>query len=153
MNLKQQLQADTATAMREGDNVRRDTLRMLLAAIKQEEVDERVELDDAGVEKIISKQAKQRKESISDAEKAGRLELIAQEESELAIIEQYLPQQMTEDEVRQMAASVITSLGASAMTDMGRVMGRLMPELQGKADGRLASQVVRELLQNSDIPS
>ncbi len=148
MNLKQQLQADTATAMRDGDNNRRDTLRMLLAAIQQEEVDGRVELDDDGVEKIISKQAKQRKESIVDAEKAGRLELIAQEEAELAIIEEYLPQQMTEDEVRQIATNVIAALGASEMADMGRVMGRLMPELHGRADGRLASQVVRELLQN-----
>jgi uncharacterized protein YqeY len=148
MNLKQQLQADTATAMRDGDNNRRDTLRMLLAAIQQEEVDGRVKLDDDGVEKIISKQAKQRKESIVDAEKAGRLELIAQEEAELAIIEEYLPQQMTEDEVRQIATNVIAALGASEMADMGRVMGQLMPELHGRADGRLASQVVRELLQN-----
>jgi hypothetical protein len=148
MNLKQQLQADTETAMREGDSNRRDTLRMLLAAVKQEEIDDQVELDNEGVEKIISKQAKQRKESIIDAEKAGRLELIAQEEAELSIIEQYLPQQMTEDEVRQVATIVIAELGASGMADMGRVMGRLMPELQGRADGRLASQVVRELLQN-----
>ena len=148
MNLKQQLQADTETAMREGDNNRRDTLRMLLAAVKQEEIDDQVELDNEGVEKIISKQAKQRKESIIDAEKAGRLDLIAQEEAELSIIEQYLPQQMTKDEVRQVATIVIAELGASGMADMGRVMGRLMPELQGRADGRLASQVVRELLQD-----
>ncbi len=148
MNLKRQLQLDTETAMREGDTNRRDTLRMLLAAIKQEEVDGQVELDDDGVEKILSKQAKQRKESIIDAEKAGRVELIAQEEAELAIIEQYLPQQMTEYEVRQVATIVIAELGATGMADMGRVMGQLMPELHGRADGRLASQVVRQLLQD-----
>lgn len=146
MDLKQQLQNDMATAMREGDVTRRDTLRMVIAAIKQEEVDQRVELDNAGVEAILTKQAKQRRESIDDAQKADRLDLVADEEAELAIIEGYLPQQMTEDEIRVVATEVITDMNASGTQDMGKVMGSLMPELGGRVDGRLVSQVVRELL-------
>lgn len=146
MDLKQQLQNDMASAMREGDNTKRDTLRMLIAAIKQEEVDRRVELDETGVEAILTKQAKQRRESIDDAKRAERLDLIAEEEAELAIIESYLPQQMTEDEIRVMAKKAITEMNASGPQDMGRVMGRLMPELGNTADGRIVSQVVRELL-------
>jgi uncharacterized protein YqeY len=145
-NLKQQLQDDLATAMREGDVTKRDTLRMLNAAIKQEEIDRRIELDDAGVEAVLTKQAKQRRESIDDAKRAERLDLVADEEAELAIVESYLPQQMSEDEIRELATNVINDMNASGSQDMGRVMGRLMPELGGRADGRLVSQVVRELL-------
>ena len=148
MNLKEQLQADVAAAMRKGDAMRRDTLRMVLAAIKQEEIDNRIELDDTACQKILAKQAKQRKESIADAEKAGRADLIEQEEAELAIIETYLPQMMSRAEIEVVAAEVIGELGASGVQDTGRVMGQLMPRLQGRADGKVASQVVRELLQN-----
>lgn len=147
MDLKQQLRDDVATAMREGDAERRDTLRLVLAAVQQEEIDRQVVLDNSGVEAVLAKQAKQHRESIEDAEKAGRFDLVAQEEAELAIIEPYLPQLMTEDEIRAVAADVISELGASGVQDTGRVMGRLMPELKGRADGRLVSQVVRELLQ------
>lgn len=147
MNLKETLQADVKTAMREGDTTKRDTLRMMLAAIKQVEVDERTVLDDEGCMKVLAKQAKQRKESISDAEKAGRDDLIKQEQAELTIIESYLPQMMSHAEIEAVAAEVIKEQGASGMKDMGRVMGTLMPRLQGRADGKLTSQVVRELLQ------
>lgn len=145
-DLKQQLQNDLASAMREGDVKRRDTLRLLLAAIKQEEVDGRVELDNAGVEAVLTKQAKQRRESIDDAQRANRLDLVADEEAELAFIESYLPQQMTENEIRLVAAEVIHDMNASGIKEMGRVMGRLMPEIGARADGRLVSQVVLELL-------
>ena len=148
MNLKQELQADMATAMRSGDVIRRDTLRMLIAAIKQEEVDSRVDLDGEGFEKVLAKQAKQRRESIIDAEKAKRSDLMAQEQAELDIIESYLPQQMTEKEVRAAALDVIAETGASGLQDMGLVMQQLMPALKGQADGRLVSQIVRELLQD-----
>jgi hypothetical protein len=95
----------------------------------------------------LSRQAKQRRESIADAEKAGRNQLAAQEKEELEIIEAYLPQMMGEDEVRLIAGEVIAEVGASSIKDMGRVMGQLMPRLQGKADGRVISTVVRQLLQ------
>ena len=147
MSLKDRLRADVAEAMREGDASGRDVLRLMLAAVKQEEVDEQKELDDAGVQVVLMKQAKQRRESIADAKKANRPDLVAQEEAELLVIEHYLPGQLSEDEVRAAASDVIDNLGASEMQDMGRVMGQLMPNLKGQADGRMVSRVVRELLQ------
>jgi uncharacterized protein YqeY len=147
MNLKETLQADVRNAMREGETTRRDTLRMMLAAIKQVEIDEQTLLDDEGCLKVLGKQAKQRKESIADAERAGRDDLIQQEQAELAIIESYLPQMMSRAEIEAVAAQVIREQGASGMKDMGRIMGELMPRLRGQADGKLTSQIVRELLQ------
>ena len=147
MDLKAQLKSDLAAAMREGDAEKRNTLRMLLAAIKQIEVDDRVTLDDEGVQSVLSKQAKQRRESIEHATNAGRLEMAADEEAELTIIEAYLPQMMSEEAVRQVAGEIIAEVGATGMKDMGRVMGQLMPRLQGQADGGTVSKVVRQLLQ------
>ncbi len=147
MDLKEQLNADLKTAMREGDTDKRNTLRMLLAAIKQVEVDEQVTLDDEGVQAVLSKQAKQRRESMEHATKAGRSEMAKAEEAELVIIEAYLPKMMSEEEIRVIAGEVIAAVGASNMKDMGRVMGQLMPELQGQADGGTVSKVVRQLLQ------
>jgi uncharacterized protein YqeY len=148
MRLKDRMRDDVAEAMRAGDKSRRDVLRMMLAAVKQEEVDEQIELDDDGVQSVLIIQAKQRRESIADAEKANRPDLAAQEEAELRIIEDYLPGQLTEDEVRIVASAIIAELGASEMKDMGRVMGKLMPKLKGQADGRMVSQAVRDLLQD-----
>ena len=148
MSLKEQLRDDVSVAMRSGDVERRDTLRLLLAAIKQEEVDRQTQLDDSGVEAVLARQAKQRRETINDAEKAGRGDLAAKEAAELAIIEAYLPDMMTRDEIRIAAETVISETGAAGMQDMGKVMGQLMPQLQGSADGRLVSEVVRELLQS-----
>jgi uncharacterized protein YqeY len=148
MSLKKQLQDDVTEAMRSGDTERRDTLRFLLAAVKQEEVDQQTQLDDSGVEAVLAKQAKQRRESIADANKAGRGDLAAREAAELAIIETYLPDMMTRDEIRVAAEGVISETGAAGMQDMGKVMGQLMPQLKGSADGRLVGEVVRELLQS-----
>jgi hypothetical protein len=147
MNLKETLQADVKHAMREGDTTKRDTLRMMLAAIKQVEIDDQAALDDQGCLKVLAKQAKQRKESIADAKKADRDDLVQQEQAELAIIESYLPQMMSRSEIEAMAAEVIQEQDASGMSDMGRVMGELMPRLHGRADGKLVSQIVRALLQ------
>jgi uncharacterized protein YqeY len=147
MELKERLRSDLAAAMRGGDTERRNALRLLLAAIKQAEVDGRTTLDDAGVQNILMKQAKQRRESISDFHKAGRPERVADEEAELNIIEGYLPAMMGEGEVRQVASQVIAELGVTDAKGMGQVMGRVMSQLKGKADGRLVSEVVRELLQ------
>ncbi len=148
MNLKEQLRADMATAMRDGDNDKRNTLRMLLAAVKQTEVDDQVTLDDAGVQAVLTKQAKQRRESIADYEKAGRTEMAANEQMELTFIESYLPQMMGKEEVKTLAAQVIAELGITDMKGMGQIMGKLMPQLKGQADGRIVNEVVRELLQN-----
>lgn len=147
MSLKQQLQDDLKEAMRGGDAARRDVLRLMMAAIKQAEVDSQKALDDAGVQDVLTKQAKQRRESITDYENAGRADLAAGEQAELAIIEVYLPQMMSEAEVRAVAAELIAELGVTDAKGMGQVMGRLMAQLKGKADGRVVNQVVRDLLQ------
>lgn len=147
MELKVKLQSDMAEAMRQGDSERRDVLRMLLAAIKQVEIDNRAPLDDAGVQEVIARQAKQRRESIADAEQAGRTDLAAQEAAELVIIASYLPQMLNREEIESLAAQVIADLSVTDVKGMGQVMGRLMPQVKGKADGRLVNEVVRDLLQ------
>lgn len=147
MTLKTELKEDMKSAMRQGNDQKRNTLRMLLAAIKQVEVDEQTTLDDAGVQKVLMKQAKQRRESIADYEQAGREELAAKEREELALIKEYLPQMLSRDEIRAEAEAVIAETGVSDMSGMGQVMGRLMPKLKGRADGRVVNEVVRELLQ------
>jgi uncharacterized protein len=143
---REQLQADIREAMKSGDDERRNTLRLMIAAIKQEEVDRQAELDEAGVQAVLAKQAKQRRESIADYEAAGRTEMAAQEKSELAIIAHYLPQMMSREEIEQLATAVIAEVGAVDSKSMGVVMGRLMPQVKGKADGRLVNEVVRDLL-------
>lgn len=148
MSLKEQLKSDMVTAMKSGDKEKRDVLRMLMAAIKQTEIDDRVELDDQGVQKVLTKQAKQRRESIADYEKAGRDELAAEEKAELAYIEAYLPQMMSREDVEKIASAIVTELGVSGPKAMGQVMGKLMPQVKGKADGRLVNEVVRTLLNN-----
>lgn len=146
MSLKAQLTADMKTAMKEKDTQTRDTLRLLLAAVKQVEVDEQTELDDAGVLAVLTKQAKQRRESIADYQQAGREDLVAEEEKDLVVIDRYLPRMMSREEVEVMAAEVINEVGVTDPKGMGQVMGKLMPRLQGKADGRLVNEVVRSLL-------
>lgn len=149
MTLKTRLKEDMKEAMRRGDDQKRNTLRMLLAAIKQVEVDEQTTLDDDGVQNVLMKQAKQRRESIADYEKAGREELAEKERQELALIKDYLPEMLSRDEIRAEAAAVIAAAGVSDMSGMGQVMGQLMPKLKGRADGRVVSDVVRELLQSN----
>jgi len=148
MALKEKLRNELAAAMRGGDRERRDLLRLLLAAVQQEEVDGGQPLDDAGVLNVLRRQAKQRRETINDAYAAGRQDLVAQEEAELRLIEAFLPQMMSREEVHDLAAQTIAELGVQPgdMKSMGRVMGQLMPRLQGKAEGHVVSEVVRELL-------
>lgn len=148
MSIRDQLNTDLVAAMRQGDKFKRDTIRMLLAAIKQVEIDQQTELDDDGLLAVLNKQAKQRRESIRDAEKADRPDLIEEEQKELDLIESYLPQMMSADEIRPIASDVINDIGAEDLQDMGNVMSRVMPQLKGQADGRLVSDVVRELLQS-----
>lgn len=146
MTLKEKLQDDVEQAMRSGDQERRDVLRLMLAAIKQEEVDEGHSLSEDEVRAVLAKQAKQRRETIADAQRAGRSEMAASEQAELTIIQDYLPEQMDRDEIRALAKEEIEAVGATGMQDMGRVMGRLMSRVKGRADGGVVSDVVRELL-------
>ncbi|MCP5097957.1 MAG: GatB/YqeY domain-containing protein [Chloroflexi bacterium] len=148
MSLKETLRNDMVAAMRAGDAEKRNALRMLMAAIKQVEIDDKVDLDDKGVLSVLTKQAKQRRESIAEYEKAGRDELAAVEKTELAIIDIYLPKLMSREEVHAIASAVIAELGVTDMKGMGQIMGKLMPKVKGKADGRIVNEVVREILQN-----
>lgn len=146
IDIRERLNADVTRAMREGDADRRDILRLLLAALKQVEVDEQKTLENADVEAILMKQAKQRRESIVDYEQGGREDLATQERRELAVIETYLPQLMSRSEIEEIASAMMVELGVTDSKEMGKLMGRLMPQLRGKADGRLVNEVVRDLL-------
>lgn len=131
-------------AMKNKDNERRDTIRQLQAAIKQIEVDERKELSTEEEMEVLIKEAKKRRETIEELKQAERN--TADEERELVIIESFLPEQMSEDEIRELAKQIVAETGATEMRDMGKVMGKLSAETKGKADGKLVSTIVRELL-------
>lgn len=151
MSLREQLMADLKEAMRHRDVVRKRTIRSVIAAINTAETEldssgERVTLKDDDILVIIAKQAKQRRESIVEYRKGGREDLVAEEEAELAILQTYLPQQLTRDEIEVEARQVIDEVGASSPGDIGKVMKPLMAKLKGQADGSLVNQVVRELL-------
>ncbi len=146
MLTKESLQSDLKDAMRAGDDVRKRTLRMALAAIKLAEVERRGELDEGSLLAILQKEVKTRRESIEEAKRAGREDLIQALEAELAILHAYLPQPLTEDELRDLAQQAIQESGASDPKEMGKVMKVLMPRVQGRADGKTVSALVRELL-------
>ena len=144
--MKARLEQDLRDAMKAQDAVRRDTVRFALAAIHNEEVARRGQLDDAAIEGVLRKQTKMRRESIEAFTKGGRSELAAKETKELEILESYLPRQLDEATVRAAAERVIAETGASGPKEQGKVMQRLMPELKGRADGGMVSRVVSELL-------
>jgi uncharacterized protein YqeY len=134
------------TAMRAKDAARLSTVRLLLAAIKQREVDERIELDDAAVVGVIEKMIKQRRESIAQYEKAARKDLVDAEKAELVLLSGYLPAQMSEADIAQAVAAAVTESGASGVKDMGKVMALLKPRLAGKADMGKVSALVKARL-------
>lgn len=125
---------------------RRETLRLALNALHNQEIELRAPLDEPGIVAVLQKQAKQRRESIDAFEKAGRADLVAKERAELAVIQSYLPTQLGREEIAERAKRVIADVGASSPREQGKVMQRLMPELKGQADGKLVAQVVSELL-------
>ncbi len=146
MDPKQQIQDDLKTAMKAGDTRRRDILRLLMAAFKQVEVDKRITLSADDALSILMTEAKQRRESIAEVTSAGRDDLVEQQEYELGVIESYLPQQASRDEIAALARDVIREVGATTPKDMGKVMQALMPKLKGQADGKVVNAIVRELL-------
>ena len=146
MSLKDRIQQDVKDAMRAKDKSRLAAIRLITAAIKQREVDERIDLDDAQVMAVLDKMAKQRRESISQFEKAGRDDLIAQEVMELEIIQSYLPEQLGEDEINALIDSAMQATGATSIKDMGKVMGQLKPKLQGRADMSAVSALIKARL-------
>lgn len=140
------LQAALKEAMINKDNIRRDVIRLSLNALKQVEIDTQKPLSAEEALAILQKEAKKRRESIDEADKAGRSELAAQEKTELAILEEFLPKQLSREEIESLARDAITQSGAISPHDMGKVMGVLMPKVKGMADGKLVNQIVRELL-------
>lgn len=146
MSLKARIQEDMKTAMRGGDKRRLGIIRLILAAIKQREVDERVELDDVQVTVVLDKMLKQRRESISQYEQAGRADLAEQEQYEMGIVQAYLPQPLSPAEVDNLIGEAITETGASGIKDMGKVMSLLKPQLQGRADMSAVSAQIKAKL-------
>lgn len=147
MSLKQELSQSLTQAMKARDEVRKIPLRLVMAAVKESEINKKEELTDAEVLRLVQKEAKARKEAISDAEKAGRQDLIDQAEAELAVLQEYLPEMLSEEEVAAIVEAVISETGAASMADMGKVMQAVMPKIQGRADGGVVSQMVRQKLQ------
>jgi uncharacterized protein YqeY len=147
MDLKTQLSESVKDAMKSGDTVRRTTLRMALAAIKQVEVDKRVTLDDAAVMSLLQKEIKNRREALEEAKKAERPDLAAANEAEIVILEAFLPKAMSADELRAIVQAAIAETGAASASDMGKVMKAVMPKTAGRAPGNTVSAMVKELLQ------
>jgi len=146
MNLKDKLTEDLKQTMQQRDELGRSTLRLVMAAIKNAEIEKRHELEEGELLAIIAKEAKQRRESIAEFERGGRQDLVDREKAELQILLAYLPKQLSREEIAAQARQIIAEVGATSPAQMGQVMRQLMPLMQGKADGKLVSQVVKELL-------
>ena len=144
--LKQQIQEDMKNSMRAKEVLRLSTIRLLMAAIKQREIDERITLDDAAILKVINKMINQRQDSIEQFEKAERQELADKEKAEMEILKAYLPEQLSAKAIETTIQKAIQETGAASMKDMGKVMGILKPELEGRADMRAVSAKIKELL-------
>ncbi len=144
--LKKRITGDMKSAMKAKDRQALKAVRMILEAIKKKEIDERIELDDAQVMTVIQKMVKQRKDSISQFSDAGRSDLVEIEEAELEIINNYMPEQLSEEEVASFVDKAINDSGANSMKDMGKLMGILKSQLQGKADMSLVSQLIKSRL-------
>lgn len=147
MDTQKQIESDFKDAMRAGDDLRKRTYRMVLSSIKLAEIDKgKSPLEEPDVLVIIQKEIKSRRESIADAERADRADIVAEAEAEINILETYLPQPLTQDEIEGMANEAIAEVGATSPKEMGMVMRVLMPRVQGRADGSQVSQTVRQLL-------
>jgi uncharacterized protein YqeY len=144
--LKPQLTSDMKSSMKSGDKHRLGVVRLILAAIKQIEVDERIELDNTRILAVLDKMAKQRRESISHYSAAGREDLVAVEQAEIEIIQEYLPEALSDAEINDIVEKSITDTGAVSIKDMGKVMGLLKPQLQGRADMSKVSQLIKSRL-------
>ena len=146
MALRERLNEDIKTAMKAREADRLNALRLMLSAVKQREVDERITLDDAGVIAVVEKMIKQRKDSIAQYEKAARQDLADKEKYEIGVIEAYLPQQLSQAEIEKVVAEAIAATGAQGAADMGKVMGIVKPKLAGRADmGRVSGMVKAKL--------
>lgn len=144
--LQERISDELKEAMRAKDKVRLRTLRALRTALREKEIEEGGDLTEEQELQIVQKQAKQRREAIEQYEKGNREDLVAKEQEELAVLQDYLPRQLTDEEVEEVVAEIIDDTGASSMADMGNVMGRAMSQLRGRADGRRVQQIVQREL-------
>lgn len=146
MNLNEKLTADLKAAMKEKNKLKKDVIIMIRSDIKQWEVDKRQDVSDEDVIQIISKQVKQRKDSIEDFEKSGREDLVEQNRKEIEILHTYLPTQLTEEEIRGIVKEAIEKVQPESKSDMGKIMGMVMPQVKGRGDGKLVNKIVNEEL-------
>ena len=145
-SLRERLDAAAVAAMKARDSVRLGTLRLVRSALQNREIDKRAPLEESDVLQVLANQAKQRRESIGLYRAGGREELAAKEEAELAVLQEFLPRELSEEELRAAVVAAVAEVGAAGPRDMGRVMGVLMPRLQGRAEGGAVNRVVREVL-------
>ncbi|MBS5945414.1 MAG: GatB/YqeY domain-containing protein [Peptoniphilus harei] len=146
MSLKERLMADLKEAMKSKDKLRKDVITMVRAAIKQKEVDERVELDDSDILDIVSKQLKEKKSSIDEFKKGNREDLVKQTNDEIEILLKYLPEQLSDEELKEIIKKVIDENEITSMKDIGKLMKNVMPLIKGKADGKQVNLIAKELL-------
>jgi uncharacterized protein YqeY len=146
MQLKAEIQEAVKTAMKSGDTVTLSTLRLLLSAVHNEEIKVRRELTDEEIQKTITTLCKQRNEAIELFRKGGRRELAEKEQAELKVLQRYLPQALTEDQVRALLSEAINEIGATGIQDLGRVMKQVMPKVSGRSDGKRVNELAKELL-------
>ncbi len=146
MPIQAKMQEDLRQAMRDKDALRRSVLRYLRSEIHNEEIASQKELDDEGILRVLSRQAQQRRDSIEAYESANRQDLVDKENGELAIILEYLPQQLSRDEISELVNQAIEEVGATGPADMGKVMGKIMPQVRGRAEGREVNAIVSEQL-------
>ncbi|NLK72193.1 MAG: GatB/YqeY domain-containing protein [Clostridiales bacterium] len=142
MSLKDRLNSDFKDALKNRESIRKNVINMVRAAIKQYEVDNRKELDDNGVLDVIAKQIKMRKDALSDFEKGNRADLVEQYQSEIDVLMGYMPEQLTEDEIRKIVMDVAQRIGVQDKKDFGKLMGAVMPEVKGRADGNIVRNIV-----------
>lgn len=148
MSLKTVLHKSLTEAMKSRDELRKVPLRLVLAAIQEAEINKQDELDDIEVLRLIQKEAKARLDTIADAQKAERPDLVERAEAELAILKEFMPEELSQEKITALIQETIAEVGANSMADMGQVMKALMPKLQGRADGGQVSQLVRQILQH-----
>lgn len=147
MTLKQKLQEDLKTSMKNKDTLRKSVITLIRSSIKQVEVDKRIELNDDDVIDIISKQLKQRNDSLEQFLDAGREDLVEETRSEIEVLKEYLPQQLSEEELNEIVKQTISEVGATSMKDMGKIMSVIKPKVKGRADGKLINELVKANLQ------
>ena len=147
MSLKQKLQEDLKSSMKNKDTVKKSVITLIRSSIKQYEVDNRVELGDEEIIDLIAKQLKQTRDSREEFAKAGRDDLVSKAEAEIEVLKEYLPQQLSEEELNEIVISTISEVGATSMKDMKKIMTSIMPKVKGRADGKLINELVKKNLQ------